>query len=252
MRPQAPSSSCNGQSRSAAPVASALLAALFLACGCGEGVWPDREGQEVENIRVDTVHSLPKGGRFILRDSATAILFSGYHAGYECSRVLEMSLDSADTGSVSTYKPRTRVRLPATPDCPIDGGGRDTILTRIFSGPDTVRFANSFGAITDTAVVVRGSFSFDTIKGVPDSVTRAFRSGKWEYRDSSAVVGKEIRSDSLSSCQYLDHAEHSRPPDYKQGDTITVRIALVTLDSAEVADGCLGSHSDFFQPSPAP
>lgn len=256
MRPQALfswiSASVSAPERST--VCAAVLAALLLASGCGKSVWPDREGAEAENIRVDTVRALPEGSRFILRDSATEILLSGYHAGYECSRILEMSLDSADTGSSPTYRPRTRVLLPATPDCPVDAGDRDTVLTHIFTGSDTVRFANSSGTVTHTAVVVKGALSFDTVKGVPDSVTRNFRSGRWIFSDSSAVaaVGRTVSADSLPACQFLNHAEHSRRAGYRQGDTVTVRIALVTLDSADVPDGCLGTRPDIIQAFPAP
>jgi len=233
--------------------AAAAAAMLALVGACGIQVWPDRESAVAEGIRVDRVAALPEGSRFILRDSLTRILFEGYHAGYLCSEILEMVLDSGLTGDGRhTFSPRTRVRLPEAPDCPADTEGRDTVLTRVFgAGTDTVWFANSSGVMTDTANVIGGRMSLDTIRGVPGGATKEFTAGRWTYLDSAAQ-GKLLYSDSLTSCEFPEWATDSRPADYGPEDTVTIRIALVTLDSAESPDSCKGIRRDSIRVSGAP
>lgn len=234
-------------------MAVAASLALLALGACGIEVWPDRESAVVENIRVDRVATFPEGSRFILRDSLTPILISGYHAGYLCSEILEMGLDSGLTGNDRpTFRPRTRVRLPEVPDCPLETAGRDTSITRVFgAGMDTVWFANSSDLITDSAAVVTGRIAYDTIRGVPAGVVSEFEIGRWRYQDST-IQGSILRADSLTSCEFPDWAEVSRPPGYKAGDTVMVRIALITLDSAASPDSCGGLRVDSLMVSAAP
>lgn len=250
MRLKVLSASDNALTRMAAAVSVVLLAFVG---ACGIQVWPDRESAVVEGVRVDRVRAMPEGSRFILRDSLTSILLEGYHAGYLCSEILEIGLDSGLTGNGRpTFGPRTRVRLPEAPDCPADTGGRDTVLTRVFgSGADTVWFANSSGDITDTAAVVSGRVSYDTVRGVPKGVVQSFEAGRWTYLDS-AIQGKILYSDSLNSCELPEWAVDSRPADYAPGDTVEIRIALITLDSAESPDACAGIRRDSLRVSASP
>jgi hypothetical protein len=206
----------------------------FLAA-CGQSVYPDRDPVTVENIRVEGARFLPLGGRFILADSASGIRLIGIHTGYKCSDILEMGLAASPAGNPPAFLPRTRIRLPAAPDCAVDSAGRDTSIARVFpAGPDMVRLANSSGVITDTATVIRGTLEYDSLIAVP---TLGFiTKGPWIFRDSSAIGPRKLFGDSLSSCRILNHANWS-----KVKDTLKVRFSIVTRDSSAAPDTCHGA-----------
>lgn len=215
-------------------VSGIIFASLLTACG--GSVYPDRDPTTVENIRVESARFLPLGGRYILADSATSIRFTGVHTGYECSKILEMGLAATPAGIPPAYRPFTRVQLPASPDCPVDTAGRDTAFTLVFpAGPDPIRLANSSGAVTDSAEVVRGTLEYDSLIGVL-GIAGTISKGAWSFRDSSGIGPRQVRGDSLSSCRFLNQATWS-----KEKDTVRVRLSFVTLDSAAAPDTCHGA-----------
>lgn len=223
--------------------AGAAAFALLLSA-CGQSVYPDREPATVENIRVQGAKFLPLGGRFILADSAASIRLIGIHTGYKCSEILEMGLAASPAGTPPAFLPRTRIRLPAAPDCAVDSAGRDTAITRVFPAvPDTVRLANSSGVVTDIAAVIRGTLEYDSLIGVPN--LGLITKGPWLFRDSSAIGPRRLYGDSLSSCRLLNQASWS-----KAKDTVKVRLSFVTLDSAAAPDTCHGAvRLDSLDPS---
>jgi hypothetical protein len=222
--------------RSVSARALAVHAAAALFTACGGGVYPDREAATVENVRVQSARFLPLGGRFILADSATGIRFTGMHIGYACSEILNVGLAPEMTGTPPAFRPSTRVRLPTAPDCPVDTAGIDTLITRVFTGAtDTlrIRLANSTGAVTDDALLIRGSLEYDSLEGVitPGYIAK----GPWLFRDSSSIGPRLFYGQDLSSCRFLNHATWSRTK-----DTVKVRFSFVTLDPAAAADTCRG------------
>ncbi|GEM_PF-1659920 len=219
--------------------ASACAAIFFGAggvAGCGGGVWPERDPTTVEGIRVDSVRILPFGSRFVLSDSASRVEFVHVHIGYSCSKILEMELASEPSGFPAAFRPSTRVRLPAAPDCALDSGLSDTTISHVF-GADLgfVRVANSEGKATDSARVVRGVMAFDSLTG-PLGIAGTVSRGPWTFRDSSALAPRMLFGDSLSSCSYLNQADFR-----KAGDTLTIRLSYVTLDPSASPDSCRGA-----------
>jgi hypothetical protein len=214
---------------------------LFALAGCGVGSSIDREPQIVEGIRVDSVRILPFGSRFVLRDSATRILFRKFHPGYLCSEILELDLAAAGGGNPPVFLPKSSVRLPASGDCAVDSSGRDSIIVHVFgTGLDTVRLANSAGKPTDRAEVVRGVMSFDSLQGNFSPGHPTFMRGHLTVVDSTGGVARSLYADSLSSCQHLNQADFT-----PNGDSLKVRLSLVTVDAAASADTCRGPvHSE--------
>jgi hypothetical protein len=220
-------------------------AVLLVLAACGEGVYGDRNATTTDNIRVDSVRIIPFGSRFVLADAPTRLMFIGFNTGYECSEILRLELSSIPSGSPAAFRPDTRVRLPAVPDCALDSGGRDTTVTHVF-GADLgfARIANSSGKVTDSTRVVRGAFARDSIVGVP-GIAGTVSKGAWTFRDSSSIASRMLFGDSLSSCRYVNHASY-----FRSKDTIRVRFSYVTLDPSASPDSCRGeAHSDSAAPA---
>ena len=215
--------------------------ALLLVAGCGVGDWPDRQPLLADNVRIDSLHFVPSDWRFVLIDSTTTIRFRGIHVGYRCSEILLLDLDSIAGGPDFTFRPKSRIRLPSQPDCPLDSAaGRDSLLTHVFrSGDDSVILRNSSDSVTDRARLVRGKVSFDSIQKVL-GIARTIDQGHLSYRDTLGNLPRQLLADTLSSCQFLNQATVA----HLGGDTVKVRLSLVTLDSASVPDACQGTHAD--------
>ncbi len=209
--------------------------------GCGVGSEIDREPTIASGIRVDSVSILPRGSRFVLRDSLTRLVFGKFFRGYACSRILEMDLDSVSTGMPPAFLPLTRVRLPASADCALDSAGRDSLVTHVFREPEgLIRLANSAGRITDSAQVVSGTMSFDSLTGIFSTLTRTFSSGHYSVVDSAGQTPRYLYIDTLACGRYLNQAEFS-----PQGDSLKVRLSIVTLDPAAAPGSCQGTtHED--------
>jgi hypothetical protein len=215
------------------------LSGLFLAA-CSVDPGADRAGAVADGIAIDSVRFLPIGSRFVLRDSASPIAFLGYHSGYVCSRFVRLGLQDAPSGVTPAYRPETQVRLPASDECALDSGGRDTTVTHVFSEESLIRLANPLGQVTDSALPVPGKLGFDSIRGLPDS-TGALSIGNVLFRDSAASVTGELRIDSLPQCRFLNSADWEK----SKGDTVLIRFSWVDLDPAAVADACQGPlHSE--------
>jgi hypothetical protein len=216
-----------------------VFAALGLAAAaCSVDPGQGRAGTVATGIAIDSVRFLPFGSRFVLRDSAAPIAFLGYHAGYVCSRFLDLGLKDEPEGEPLAFRPSTRVRLPGEDECALDSGGRDTSAVHVFRDGDTIRLANSAGKITAKAELVSGRLDSNTIRGVPDS-NGIFTVGKLTYRDSPAA-GKLLDADSVPDCMYLNSAEWAKGA----GDTVAVHLTWVTLDPEASAGGCEGARTD--------
>jgi hypothetical protein len=213
---------------------TAFAALALAAAACSVDPGPDRPGTIANGIAVDSVRFLPFGSRFILRDSAVPIAFLGYHAGYVCSRFLELGLKDDPEGSPAAYRPSTRIRLPGDDECAVDSGGRDTLATHVFRVGDSIRLADPAGKITDVAELVSGRLDSNSIRGVLDS-NRTFTVGKLTYRDSTAA-GSILEADSVPACMYLNTAEWSKGA----GDTVVVRMTWVILDPGSEPGDCAG------------
>jgi hypothetical protein len=219
-------------------VGLSLIAVALSACSVDPGT--DRTGTLVAGIQVDSVRFLPIGSRFVLRDSATSIAFLGYHAGYVCSRLLRLGLADAPGGVPPAYRPETQVRLPASDECALDSGARDTTASRVFSiADDTLRLANPAGKVTDSALLVSGRLEKDSLRGVPDS-NGTFTVGKLAYAKSDSASGPVLTADSVPACIYLNSAEWEKG----KGDTLTVRYTWLFLDPADSPDSCQGPTHD--------
>jgi hypothetical protein len=221
--------------RPAMAITAAMLAsAAMQACGVGSEI--DRPAQSVSGIRVDSLKILPSGSRFILRDSAVRIRMGKFYPGYACSEILALGLDSIAAGSPPAYAPLTRVRLPASAECAVDTLGRDSVLTRVFrEQAGWIRLANSSGTITDSAQVVPGSISRDSLIGKFSADTHTFSQGAYTVVDSSVQAQRSLYADSLVCGQSLNQAEYAT-----HGDSLRVRLTVVTLDSAARPDTCRG------------
>jgi hypothetical protein len=219
--------------------AALALSLALLAAACSVDPGEDRAGTVATGIAVDSVRFLPFGSRFILRDSAVPIAFVGYHAGYACSRFLELGLKDEPEGNPPAFRPSTRVRLPGDDECALDSGARDTSAFHVFREGDSIRLATPAGIVTDTAKLVAGRPDSNSIQGVPDS-NRTFTVGKLTYRDSTAM-GKVLYADSVPACMYLNSAEWAKGA----GDTLAIRITWVVLDPESAPGACEGfSHDD--------
>jgi len=219
-------------------VGLSVIAVALSACSVDPGT--DRTGTLVAGIQVDSVRFLPIGSRFVLRDSAASIAFLGYHAGYVCSRFLRLGLADAPGGIPPAYRPETQVRLPASDECALDSGARDTTASHVFaSSEDTVRLANSADTVTDVAVLVSGQFKLDSLRGVPDS-NSIFTVGKLTYAKSDSAAGPVLTAYSVPACIYLNSAEWEKG----QKDTVTVRYTWLFLDPADSPDSCQGPTHD--------
>ena len=211
------------------------LAAGLLIMACGVGSESDRDATVVSGLRIDSLKIIPDGSRFCLRDSLTRVLFKGVHLGFACSQVLEMDLDSP-TGSPAAYGPLARLRLPAAPDCPIDTIGRDSVVTHAFRSPEAwLRVANSSGKITDSARLVAGKLAFDSLTGKFDTTFHLFSSGHFSVTDSGAGRPRALYMDTLACGQYLNQGEY-----IPQGESLKVRLSIVTLDADAAPDSCRG------------
>lgn len=209
--------------------------------GCGEPTWTDRQPLVADNVRIDSVLFVPAGWRFVLVDSITTVRFRGIHLGYRCSEILELDLDSAASGKGFAFRPKSRVQLPAEPDCPLDSSaGRDSLVTHVFrSGGDSAILRNSSDSVTDGRILARGKVSYDSIQKVL-GIARTIDQGHLFYRDTLGALPRQLFADTLSSCQFLNQATVEK----MGGDTVKVRLSLVTLDSASVPDACHGEHAD--------
>ena len=221
-------------------VGAALATGLMALYGCGVGFETDREEPIVTGIRVDSVILLPTGSRFLLQDSTTRFLFRKFRPGYACSEILTMDIDSIASGNPAAYPPLSRVRLPAAAECALDTTGRDTLITHVFrNDASKIRFANSAGVVTDSARVVAGVMTFDSLEGVFSGVTRAFSSGHYSVVDSGGGRPRSLYVDTLACGQYLNQVGATA-----RGDTLKVRLSIVTLDSPASLDSCLGATHD--------
>lgn len=215
----------------------AVIAVALVACSVDPGT--DRAGTLASDIRIDSVRFLPLGSRFVLRDSATPIAFLGYHAGYVCSSFLRLGLTDVPAGLPPAYRPQTQVRLPASDECPLDSGARDTAASHVFSEGSLIRLANTAGEVTDAATPVYGKPGSDSIRGVPDS-GGTLSIGNVTYRNSGATGAGELILDSLPPCRYLNTADSEKP----NGDTVLVRFSWVDFDPT-TTDACDGPpHGD--------
>jgi len=215
-----------------------LSGLLLAACSVDPGA--DRAGALAEDIAIDSVRFLPIGSRFVLRDSASPLALLGYHAGYVCSRFLRLGLQDAPSGVTPAYRPETQVRLPASDECALDSGGRDTVVTHVFSDEALVRLANPLGQVTDSALPIPGKLGFDSIRGLPDSVG-ALSIGNVTFQNSTASGTGDLRIDSLPQCRFLNSSDWEK----SRGDTVLIRFSWVDLDPAAVVGSCQGPlHSD--------
>ncbi len=210
----------------------AFAAFALMAAACAVDPGQERPGTVVNGIAVDSVRFLPYGSRFILRDSAAPVAFLGYHAGYVCSRFLEMGIKDAPEGEPAAYRPATRISLPGNDECALDSGGRDTSAAHVFRAGDSIRLATPAGKVTDSARLVAGRMDSNSIKGVPGK-DRSFSVGKLTYRDSSAS-GKVLEADSVPACMYLNTAEWAKGT----GDTVAIRMTWVMVDPESDPNGC--------------
>lgn len=235
--------------RGLASAALALAAVLSALQGCGVGTDLDRDPATVDGIRVDSVRILPLGSRFVLADSATRLAFRRFHAGYACSRVLEMGLAAQGSGDPAVFAPKTSVRLPGSEDCALDTAGRDTAITFVFgAGPAGVRLTNSAGKATDSAAVARGKIAFDSLQGKFSPLTHTFSLGLFTVRDSSGGKPRVLFADSLTPCQSLNHANFTAKAD----TSLLIRYSLIGRDSTAAADTCHGgTHRDSIPVLPA-
>ncbi len=209
-----------------------IWAAIF--SGCGQSTWSDRQPAIVEGIRVDSLRFVPAHSRFVLLDSASKVLFKGYHvgyglhAGYDCIEILDMKLESLSKSQPAAFGPKTRVRLPTGVDCPLDTAGQDSLLTYVFpaGGDSIIRLRNSSGRLTDSAMLVRGRFFQDSLKGKPSGETHVFAQGHWSFLDSTATIRRRLFVDSLGCNDFLNQGTYAI-----KLDTVKVRVSWVTLDS---------------------
>lgn len=214
----------------------------MLAAACSLEPWSGREGTIVQNIQVDTLRFLPYGGRFILRDSATPIRHIGFRTGYkvakDCARILSMDVDSVPMGMPPAFPSVSRIQLPGNPEnCPTDTGGRQAaVFPHVFKDGTTIRLANSALKITDSSTLVRGTISFDSIKGVTGAAS-TFPVGGLLFRDSSSIANRFLFTDTVPPCKRLNHADYWKGDSLGKGDTVMVRYSWVTLDASE---GCAG------------
>ena len=222
-------------------ISGLVMAWTAILSGCDQSTWSDRQAAVVEGIRIDTVRFVPAHSRFILRDSATKILFKGYHVGYgnhpgyNCTEILEMRLAPIPASQPAAFGPKTRIRLPTGLDCPIDTAGHDTLFTYVFpTGLDSIiRLQNSLGKVQDSAKLVRGRMNQDSIKGVPSRETHVLSQRRWQFLDSTSLFRQRIYADSLGCGEFLNQGTFS-----KKGDMVKVRVSWVTLDSAFTPDTC--------------
>jgi hypothetical protein len=236
--------------RKAAIPIPTLLAAAIIAClpaGCMTEQYPDRDPLVVENAPVDSLAFLPPGARYVLEDSLSAILFQGYRPGYACTEVTALDLSRRAGLNPPGFSARLDLRLPARPTCAITDSARDTVAEFRFTAADgpVVRLLDSSGTVLDTALLVEGALSADTLVHVGPALTAS--EGRFTYRDSSGTLGRLLFADSLGACEFLNHAEFS-----EQRDTTTIRFTWVTLDPSAAPDSCMGpSRQDTITPIPA-
>jgi hypothetical protein len=229
---------------SAAIACSAALALVLSACGGDD--WPDRDPLVIENAPVDSLEFLPRGSRFLLADSPSSVRVRGYHLGYACTEVLAFRLDRRGTPSPS-WSARIRLRLPPAPTCAQDTAARDSTLALRFAASDgpVIRLADSLGVLLDTATLVRGVLSFDSL--VHKAPALATFNGRFHYRDTSGLLRRELATDSLGACESLNHAEFRR-----RGDTTVVRYSWVTREPASPSDSCAGPvRREALEPAPS-
>lgn len=227
-----------GRARRAAAYAIMALLALLAAGGCGVEDSLDRKAAQVDGIRIDSVRILPLGGRYVLSDSATRLLFRKFHPGYACSEILRLDLDSLPGGEPPALRPESSIRLPPSENCALDSLGRDSIVVHVFrNASGFFRVANSAGRPTDSAQAVRGAMAFDSLHGKFSDLTRTFSGGHFTVIDSGGGVPRQLYAESLASCRYLNHAEFT-----ESGDSLKVRLSIVTLDSSASCGG--GIHPD--------
>jgi hypothetical protein len=200
------------------------LSALALAA-CSVDPGSDRAGALAGGIAINSVRFLPIGSAYVLKDSATPVAFLGYHAGYLCSRFLKLGLQLAPGGLTLTYRPDTQVRLPASDECALDSGSRDTIATHVFSEGAIISLVNTLGEVTDAATLVSGKMGTDSLLFYPDS-GGTFSMGNFTYLDSVSPGVGELRDSLLPPCRYLNSADREQI----KGDTVLIRFSWVDFD----------------------
>ena len=213
---------------------SATLACLL--AGCSLEPDSNRKGTVAEGIAVDSLRIQPDGSRFIRVDTATRIRFIKVHKGYACAQVLALGVDSVVAGFPPAYLPYSRVQLPGEADCALDSAGKDTTVTRVFQDVSLVRLANSRGKVTDSARVARGTFLYDSLKGVI-GVTGTFSSGSLTFRDSSTLAPRFLFTDTVGPCLFLNQAVFA-----KDKDTNRVYLSWMNLERDGSNDSCGGTR----------
>lgn len=243
MRPPAPASP--PERRRVPPGIAGFLAGIAcLLAACTGSEWPGRDPIEVRGAPVDTLEFLPRGARFVLLDSLTEVRVGGLRLGYRCTEILAFGLERK-ASPVPGYAVRLDYRLPADPDCALDPGARDSALAARFEAADgpTVRLVDSLGAVLDSARAVRGTLHRDSLELKAPALT-VFAS-RFFFRDTLGTVPRLLSADSLTSCEFLNHAEYERKSDSLK----VIRYSWVTLDASAAPDSCRGPlHGDFLEP----
>ncbi len=208
--------------------------------GCDSNEWPNRKSSVAENLRIDSLRFFPGPRRFVLIDSMTQIQFKDIHRGYSCAQIQEMGLDSVSDSALLSVRPKSRAKLPSNPDCAIDKKEIDSVLSfQFFGGHDSLVLQNSFRIKTDQAKLVRGKITTDSIRGNVTGSGHTFDSGRWFYRDTLGELTRQVYSNKISKCEFLNWAESVR-----QGDTVKVRLSWVTLDSMSSHYNCDSTYTD--------
>lgn len=217
--------------------------------GCTQSEYPDRDPLVIDRAPVDSLEFLPVGSRFILEDSLSGVLFRGFHLGYVCTRITTIELERLGSIQPPRYMARLGLKLPSEPTCALDSVARDSVLMRRFTAADgpTVTLTDSLGFVLDTAEVARGILLTDSLLLVAPAVS-AFH-GRFFFRDTVGSLSRILSADSLSSCEYLNHAEYRKNG---KGDTTTVTFTWLQKDVAASPDSCKGpTRRDALVPMPA-
>jgi hypothetical protein len=219
-------------------------AVAFLLAACNDTAWPDRDPTVIENADADALIFWPRRAYALPGDFLTVEVRGLKHV-YACSRVLLLEGTVTDSTGGRYMRLRSRVELPALPDCPLSPG-LDTVLEATTPAAGrSLYLQTADGVVTDSLHVFSGTGVVEAFLHITRTADTLRTFARYTLRDSTAGHPRRVLyTDSLATCEVMQAAVFTR---LRGGDTLSVRLRTLLASPALPTSqfpACTGPHAD--------